>query len=167
MVLDNLAGNNLRTWLEIEALKLGTDSQRERWSHNVLPEQELLQLARAELFRGFEALERWSGRDRLHLLTRLRHSHRGEPACSATSVSLSTEDVHELGPEPWKRLKAIHAATLGVRNHPWIIRSLAEISVESRTHVARCAACGASSSRSSTKVSIAWAGRKLVREFVL
>src|SRR6185295_12666870 len=70
---------NMIVWLELEALKLGTDNQRERYSAGLLPEDELTALARTELFTGFAGLRRWAKRDHTALGEKLKHriSHAG------------------------------------------------------------------------------------------
>src|SRR5277367_1555304 len=58
--IDNyLRETNLKSHLEHEALKLGTDNQRERYAAGHLPQEELLALARESLFGSFKDIQRW------------------------------------------------------------------------------------------------------------
>jgi hypothetical protein len=164
--------NNMISWLETEALKGGTPNQRERWGANLLPDDELLKLARAELFAGFEKhkLDRWHNHDqRKYLRASLRHKQL-RTHCTADEGTLpeyELADVAELEAHQWDRLKTIQAEIRVINGHPWMFHAKQQATVESFTLWATCPRCEVEDCRSYSKVSIPWAGRVLVREFVL
>jgi hypothetical protein len=160
---------NLIPWLEAQAVSMGDDNQRERHASGVLPEDELLHLARAELFRPFADLRRWSssGRSGVNLTaSAVKHTKR----CTAkdgTGVKFETCQAGELTHDEWRSLKTIQELAVAVDAHPWMRRAGAKVTIESQTHWATCARCEAEACRSSAKVSIQWAGRILTREYAL
>jgi len=161
---------NMIVWLELEALKLGTDNQRERYSAGLLPEDELTALARTELFTGFAGLRRWAKRDHTALGEKLKHriSHAGA-AClnNPDHPDLETTDAEELEADEWNTLKHIQAMADIVTRHHWLVRSHGSVQIKPSTHWATCKSCKAETSRSSAKVTIEWAGRLLTREYAL
>lgn len=161
-------------WLEHEALVLGTENQRERWRAGVLPEDELLQIARAELFKGFGQFTRWhSNHGRREMLLGKRPAKHSatcttrDYVTSAWHYLFEVADVAELDGPQWETLKQIQDAAEAVCVHPWMVRQGRRAEVESCTHWATCKECKAEVSRSVAKVSIPWAGHILVREFSL
>lgn len=168
-IVKDMQAQNLVTYLELQALTLGTDSQRERHVAGVLPEDEIVQLAHAELFKGFAAFPRWNGRVRTRMLQALRHAKecpRGKSFSRAWGA-FEVHDVAELGAEQWERLKQILAMVAAVNVHPWLAGPGLAAFASSMSHWLTCPDCQAEEVRSLTKVSIPWAGRVLVREFQL
>ncbi len=171
-ISERINANNIITWLETEALKLGTDNQRERWAAMLLPEDEILQLARAELYKGFEGLPRWNTReDRREMAISMKHRygcvHDNHGAAWAGSDRYEVADVAELTAKEWERLKKIQALTDALRVHPWLFRAEVVATVESHTHWLTCPGCEVEVTRSVSKVSIPWADHILVREYAL
>lgn len=162
-----IAADNMAVWLETEALKLGTDNQRERWRAHLLPDDEILQLARAELFKGFANLVRWNSSDIRRELTQELRGKRHEHGCANDRPELEVADVSELTAEQWDRYKNLGAITDALNMHPWMFRQKASATISSFTHWATCLGCGAEVCASGAKVSVPWAGRTLVREFRL
>lgn len=165
--LPDIIPDNLTTWLELEALKLGTDNQRERWRAQLLPDDEILQLARAELFKGFANIPRWHSGEVRDELAKVLRGKRHDHGCANDRPEFEVADVGELGAGAWDNLKRIAAITDAVNMHPWMFRQKATATLVSFTHWATCLGCGMEVCASGTKVSIPWAGRTLVREFRL
>jgi hypothetical protein len=135
----------------------GNLNQMERHLAGLLPDDELLTLARGVLFAPFTAYKRWiklSPGDLMH-----RRGCRGV-------VSFTTHSAPDLTAEEWSRYKtirdAVHAANGGVLK-PY--GALGE--VELVEHVGTCAPCGAECSARSVSIRIEWAGRPLSREYSL
>lgn len=170
-VVAAMQDQNLITWLELEALKHGTENQRERHLANVLPEDELTQIARAVLFKDFgnirrpdgTELSRWASRN----LSALGYSlkHRGD-AHSHPHIDYEHCDLTESTADEWTTIKAVNQVAESLRHHPWLERG-GMVTVTTTTHWATCTVCQAEACKSSIKVSIAWAGRVLVREYAL
>lgn len=163
---DQIRTDNLTTWLEIEALKLGSDNQRERWAAHLLPDDEIAQLARAELYKGFERCERWHTSE-VRPAMRNKLTGRHTPQCPGVPLEFEIADVAELAADEWDTLKKLHDLVVAVNMHPWMFRQKAEAQIASFTHWVTCKNCQAEVCRSGAKVSIPWAGRILVREFKL
>lgn len=151
--------------MELAALlRRGNDSQRERHAANLLPEDELTALARAELFDCFKPFRRWAGRDREALIGKIRHAN----WCGGVRhIDTETTEVTEIGAEEWEALKQITTIADAQKTHPWLAYSIDPISILKSTHWATCSACKAEVCRSSAKITIRWAGRELVREYAL
>lgn len=162
-----IASDNLITWLETEALRQGTENQRERWREQLLPEDEILQLARAELFKGFAEFKRWHSKDVRVELARAMLGKRHEHGCAFDPPEFEVVDVGELTAEQWDTFKRIGALADAVNMHPWMFRQKASATVTGFAHWATCLGCGLELSAAGAKVSIPWAGRTLVREFRL
>lgn len=162
-----LRHDNLVAWLETEAIKNGTDNQRERWAAGLLPEDELLQLARAELFAGFEGMARWHTNEvRKEMRAKLHHAD----TCRTTATLPEFEvcEIAELGAAEWDTLKKLTLAVSRLNNeHEWLVRQRGNATLEAFTHWATCIGCEMELARSGAKISIPWAGRTLVREFRL
>lgn len=165
---NELAMSNMTTWLETEALKSGTANQRERWAAQLLPEDEILQLARAELYKGLD-LNRWHNHDqRKYLRASLRHTKSyGGVLCSQPAPEYEVAELAELGEHEWNNLKKLQAHVDGINDHPWLFRANQKATLSTFTLWATCPHCEAEICRSGAKVSIPWAGRTLVREYVL
>lgn len=169
--VDNMKADNLTTWLELEAVSLGSENQRERHMAGVLPDDELTALARTELFKGFGEFRRWAGRDRAGMRFALKHktSKANPTPCvvNQEAIELETDDATELGPDEWNTLKRIQSTVQAMKDHPWIHRGNCPVSIVSSTHWATCQICKSEMFRSSVKVTIHWAGRELTREYSL
>lgn len=169
-ILSNLNEQNMVTHLEQEALKHGTDNQRERWLHKVLPEDELLQLARAELFRWLDDVPRWaSGDGRKDMRNAMRH----DKACDwrthhvVPKVIFEVLSACEMNAKEWALHKHLRELGDATRLHPWLTCSGGAVKIETCVHWAECTECYAEELRHVAKVSITWAGRVLVREYLL
>lgn len=149
--------------LEAAAAHLGTDNQRERFAAGLLPEDELLALARGELYRPFDGLPRW-GKYTLVRVADIRHT----PKCEGHDKDVVFESCQagELSHDEWVAYRALQAARDIAALHPWL-SSPGAITLEPMGHFATCTACDAEVCRMSAKVIVKWAGRELVREYVL
>ncbi len=175
--------DNHRAWQESRALERGTVSQRERHAAGVLPEQELLELARTELFRPFALFAKRTPMN----FASIAHPRNGAGIwkCLATPrASGPVRDANELinwetkhGTELTEReantLKSINHASREAERHPWLrppvlgIVSPEVVGVSPREHVGTCQVCSCTTYERSALVSIYWAGRTLSREYVL
>jgi hypothetical protein len=157
--------------LEAAAAKLGTTNQQERFAAGLLPEDELLALARAELFKPFETLaqhgvKRW-GKDTKVRPSEIRHDSRGRCDMRHESeITYETCQAGELTHDEWEVYRLVMTARDEAAKHPWLA-STAAVTIEPLAHFATCTACQAEASRMSVKATIKWAGRELVREYLL
>ena len=171
---------NLHAWQERQALHdRGTSDQRLRWITCLLPEEELLHIARAELFRPFGLLTK----RRQMVFADIDHPKNASgiwtclkvPICGiATSRSLSELVEWATVPNPsliegeYRTLLRIHAGTSELLRHPWMAGAGNDVvSVEVREHTATCKMCGRGTFERSALVTVQWAGRNLSREYVL
>lgn len=168
-----------RAWQERQALAVGTCNQRERWACGYLPEAELLELARNELFGPFGLLMQ----RRKMVFAAIAHpkDERGIWRCvgkflETIGTSLdelvvwSTSTNSTLTSVEWLTLGRIRQAVAEVVRHPWMGRApghVEEVGVQVREHRGVCKRCGQAASQRSALVSIQWAGRVLSREYVL
>ena len=162
---------NVRIWQEHEVLKHASTNQRQRYAAGLLPDEELADLARHELFLPFAMFTR---RQKLKATAvphpRLQSS--GKIVCGDDPPV--TWESHELGPDgaltqdQWQTVLRLEAALKEVRVHPWLApSSLASVRVCLRVHTGRCSACNHHITQSTAMVEIDWAGRTLSREYVL
>lgn len=167
-----LNAENMRTWLESCALEHGTPNQRERWLANVLPDDELLALARAELFKPLDGVKRWRKIEVSHV------RHRGEkchamllgdmtPAIKFETVDPTKQPASGISHEEWRAFKVIRDGVVIMQMHEWLRRSGGSVEVQCQTHRATCTACRQVTERTSAIVRVTWAGRTLVREYAL
>lgn len=162
----NMRANNLVTWLQFEALALGTDNQRERFKEHALPTEELLALARGELYKPLEGWTRWKNRD-LHA-REVRH----EGSCAGrhndvTYSSIGGASLPPMDGDAWNRLTELRHAVNQISVHEWLTRSHVKVDIEVTKHEARCSQCRRVAVRYTARVMIPWATHKLVREYVL
>ncbi len=153
-----------RSKLEEQATALGTTNQRARFAVGALPEIEILELARAELFRPLNGFARWAGRDRERIGHDLQHAN----SCSGARVSFDAETddmAFDMKAREWGVFKQIYAIVAGIQQHPWLAASGATILLVANW--AQCSTCLAEAVRFSAKVTIRWADRDLVREYAL
>jgi hypothetical protein len=163
-----MQADNLKTWLELQALEHGTPDQRARYVQGALPEEEILQIARAILFKPFGAFERWTtGRERDRMIKALRHGY----GCPHTDDSYEWEmlafEVADAPTVERANLAAIQAMADGAEIHPWLNQTGGKLRVEAHTYWVTCKGCEAESARSNAKVIITWGERELVREYAL
>lgn len=146
---------------EIAAVATGTPNQQERYAVGLLPEEELLQLARVQLYGNFK-FPRWSGRDRDRMLKEFKHG--GGAPCFGRE-KFETTAVGEMNADEWAMFKRMTVAAGHANQHEWL--DAAAVSVQPIAHWLTCDECEAELCKISVKVSIAWAGRTLVREYAL
>jgi hypothetical protein len=159
--------------LETLAVRLGTTNQQERFAAGMLPEDELLALARAELFKPFELLamdgvKRW-GKDTKVKISEIRHERTCEERedASPQAILFETCQAGELKHGEWETYRRFQTTRDIAAEHPWLARVARGVLLEPLAHFATCSVCQAEASRMSVKVTIHWAGRELVREYVL
>lgn len=160
--------------LEREALaKRGTDNQRARYAEMLLPEDELLAVARAELFAPFERFQVF----RPMKPKECRHTDR---RCHGW-IEFETRPAGELTDDEFETLSEIRRAAEIASDHHWIARSrviagakfqidpdhIQAVVVEPTTHWGTCRTCKHETLRSTARVFIIWAGRSLCREYRL
>lgn len=170
---------NLRTHLALELLqKCGSEDQIARYARGALPVDELLTMARAELFAPFGGmdLKRFAkSREMVSLHRRIAHSK------DCPEIGRDDSEIHEIDlpalvqtPAEQKHLDMLVAhATTAARHEFLQTKFLLDPSagdallIETRTYRATCAACRAHASCTAAKVSIRWAEHTLVREWLL
>jgi hypothetical protein len=142
-----------RKFLELH----GTENQMERHLAGLLPEDELLGLARNVLFSPFSGFKRWiklSPADLMH-----RRGCRG-------NVSFTTYSAPDLTADEWARYKTVRDA-VSVASSDALKPYDVEIGVDLVEHVGVCEACANECSARSVSIRIEWAGRPLSREYSL
>ena len=136
----------------------GTDNQRERYAVGLLPEDELLALARYELFLPFAPFRRWAKLE----VGDVRH----ERNCNGGVVTFSTCEPGSLTHDEWSLFKqitvAIDAANGGALKWHGVTATFALVE-----HVGRCSVCQAEAFGRAANIRIEWAGRPLSREYAL
>lgn len=176
-VLPRMQYDNLVAWLETEALALGTDNQRERYAAGVLPDDELLQLARAVVFKGFD-FPRWHAREGRDGMARsFRHARTCTKVDSLAKRALQSKvwvadhfevtDVGDMSAREWEVSRKIIDMVTALNMHPWMLNQGMVAWVDTCAHWLTCPDCKAEQRRAVAKVSVPWAGRTLVREFLL
>lgn len=156
--------DHTRTWLELEALKLGTQSQRDRWRDNLLPEEEILKLARDELYKPLADIPRWT---KTHKLKPHDVRHMTDCALVAHTVQMSVEPAGALDENAYESLRRVRDAIKVALDHPWCQTADLGFAVLPRMHVAECLLCHAKEYRFSVLVTCKWADRILTREYAL
>ncbi len=136
----------------------GTPNQIERWSANLLPEDELLVIARTTFFEPFNEYRRWQKL----LLQDLQH----EKHCTGGHVAFSTRPPTDLTHDEWNLLKKI-AITVAAANIGPLREYNVEAHVEPVEHVGVCGRCLAEVYGRAASIRIDWAGRPLSREYTL
>lgn len=154
--------------LEREVVKLGTDNQRSRHAEGQLPEDELLCIARGELFKPFDRFRPWHNRN-----LRAQSVRHADKMCRG-HIKFETCEPDGMSHDEWEVLADLRRAADIAADHHWIIRSAKLVTdarelvvVEPLMHFAACVACKSEESRASAKIHIAWAGRVLTREYAL
>lgn len=169
MTTDNYPTSPTMRELELAAVKLGTKNQQERFAAGLLPEDELLALARAELFRPFDGYRRWA-KDTKVRASEIRHKRdceeASDPMTSDEAIVFETCLAGDLTHDEWEVYREMGCARDEAAKHPWLA-SMASVVIEPIAHFATCTVCQGEASRMSVKIIIEWAGRKLTREYVL
>lgn len=172
--------------LERPALELGRPDQRERWEARVLPEDEILFLARNELFKPFDGLPRWNSRSGRNNATIRWGDVRHKSDCAyrkakyedwepyverlknQNAIRFEATPADELDANRWAALKHVMVLARRASLHPWLATSAGqEFAVAPRAHWATCTMCAEEVFKVSALVSVQWAGRLLSREYVL
>jgi len=167
-----------RRELERLAVELGSDHQRKRFHAGVLPESEILALARGELYTPFlmardpfrnAPIERWHtrvARDAMGEAFRHRDGCRHRARWWRPSHFEVTE-IDELDHREWDNLEQLQAALATANEHPWIVAEGTPAVLETLQHWLTCPVCDNENRRSVAKVTIQWAGYIFVREYAL
>jgi len=171
--------DNLSWWQEAEAVKTkGLEDQRARWNAGRLPEYELLELARPELFSSFRMLIRRQKmvfatidhpKDAQGILTCLKGPVDWERLTQRASdlVTWSTSPHPALSVTEQRTLHYIETTASELATHAWLARSTDAITVQSREHRGVCKMCQRTATERSALVQVRWAGRTLSREYLL
>jgi hypothetical protein len=163
---EQVSQDNLRTWQEVEALKIGSSSQRDRWGSGCLPEDELLLLAREELFRPMSLIPRRRRRGP----SAIRHIGDMFACMVDGEIPVEWEVLPEpqLDDEQWTTFRRVLTACEAVRRHAWMQHDRPEsVRMALREHRGRCKTCERTTSEAGVLVEIDWAQRLLSREYVL
>jgi hypothetical protein len=137
----------------------GSENQYERFMAGLLPESELMSLARHHLFAPFAEFRRWAkieDRD-------MRH----ERTCAGGEVRFITQKPDTLTHDEWSIFKKIGAAVSVANNARPFAANNITATVELVEHVGRCSACEAEVYGRAASIRIIWAGRPLSREYTL
>lgn len=160
---------NIRAWLEHQAIEHATERQVELYREGRLPQEEILQIARAVLFKPFGQFERWAlSHERQKMIRQIRHVITCDPSYRDYDRSVEDGDgrFEPTGAEA-SNLAMLCAAALGAGQHPWLERTGGTVKVDPYTHWLSCTKCEGETSRSSAKVTITWGEHELVREYAL
>jgi len=176
-ITERLQTANLIAWQETEAIRTAGDPhQRQAWVMGTLPESELLDLARAHLFRAFSHLQRYR---RLTFRAVPHPKEDGLTRCALNApagtvdamVTWTTTPRPELVGTQWLSLNRIRDAMRDAERHPWHemdgLAGGSRVFVEVRQHRGVCSQCQGETSQNSALVTIHWAGRVLSREYAL
>lgn len=171
-----LRRDNLVTWQEMEAVRLGTEDQRERYGAGALPDEELCRIARSVLFTAFDG---FLPRKKL-TASAIGHPRRQDsqvwlcatPGAADHSafpipVTWSTMPSPVLTPSEWVTLTRMNRAVNDTNRHPWLVDAPISATIATRIHKGVCQRCQREAAQASALVTIAWAGRTLSREYVL
>jgi len=144
---------------EVRFVKVyGSENQYERMRAGLLPEDELLALARYELFLSFASFRRW---EKLNA-NDVRH----ERNCNGGEVKFATTTPGSLTHDEWATFKqitaAVDAANGGVLNGERVSATISLVE-----HVGRCSVCNAETFGRAVNIRIEWNGRPLSREYTL
>lgn len=151
------------TWLEAQALVAGSDNQRARWNAGVLPDDELTELARTELFAPLVRFKRWEKIPASHVP---HQTHLGL-GCGGDQVKFQTGDPTAIEGAEWDRLQMITSTAATINRHAWMKHAKTTVEVTPVLHTATCEICIAQKQAISVVVRIPWAGRLLTRQYAL
>ncbi len=176
-----LRADNIRMYLALEAVKLGTPEQQRLYREGRLPDEEILALARHELFFALQAFERWSlSHEKPKMVRQVRHvvgcdperrdyKHEVEAARPPGAIGWppgprAADDLTDVEASNLRTLRAIVELIAG---HQWLVNTGGTVTVSVFTHWVSCTTCDGDTARTSAKVSIQWGERELVREYAL
>jgi len=161
--------DNLTTWLELEAVKLGSQNQRERWTNHLLPEDELAALARTELFGEFENLKRWRNISEAEADEHILHDQVCVQSDDAPDIAFeTTTHVKALTHGQWESYKLVQEAIdRTLATHPWCHQGGCKLVLATKAHTATCRRCKRCITHFTALVNATWAGRILSREYLL
>lgn len=161
-----LHDRNMRTWLESSAAMLGSPQQRERYTRREMSDDELLLLARNEIFKGFLQFDKWTPIK----FTDVEH----EPTCRAKmTVGINVHDApipavaSMTNDEIDTMARMQHVIEIMWEQHAWFRQPGTKPYLKIKVHTAMCSHCKSEVSRKSALVRAPWAGRILTREFRL
>jgi hypothetical protein len=168
--------DNLITWQETEAVRIGTSDQRERYIAGLLPDEELCRIARDALFVPFGD---FALRKKMTVAA-IGHPRRPDSQvwrCVAPDMTegpslpipivWSTMPSSVLSPPEWRTLTEMNRAVNEVNRHPWLVDAPAGATLSTRVHRGVCQRCQREAEQTAALVTIAWAGRTLSREYAL
>jgi hypothetical protein len=148
-----------RDWTEHEMLvNHGTDNQQERWEAGLLPEPELLQLARYVLFLPFASFRRWVKLE----AGDMRHGK----DCTGGATTFATRFPGSLTHDEWSNFRKITEAVDAANEGPIGVHGVVAVIVLVE-HVGICSICPAQIYGRAASIRIEWAGRPLSREYSL
>jgi len=163
-LVERLQADNVASWQESEALK-GHPEMYQRWGHGLLPESELLDVARDELFKPMAAFPRRKRLGDTAVPHRGGCSYDGDPEYL---VTWRTDHGPSLTRTQYARLAMREAVTQRIADHPWLRLSPRNcVTTQVRDHIGTCTVCRQSVSQRSVLVTVQWAGRTLSREYLL
>lgn len=136
----------------------GDENQQERYTAGLLPENELLMLARTVLFAPFSCFHRWEKID----FTEVKH----DKACNGGRVTFTTRTPDTLDAAEWTKFKSITALVSRANQGPLHERGV-QATVELVEHVGSCSHCKAEVFGRAASIRIEWAGHRLSREYTL
>lgn len=179
-LVEQMRVDNLRGWLESEAVKLLTDEQQRRHEQGQLAEEELLTAARHEIFRPF-TLPRWKPlkwNAVQHVAGCVSGPYgwtdaSGNPAPGHVELHSQLEDIYRKDPSDdrwWVSADvagSVRSMSDEASRHPWLARSSAVPVCLLNHHVAVCRVCSSKLEARSVIVRVEWAGRILSREYAL
>lgn len=135
----------------------GTSNQRERWTADLLPEDELLTIVRAVLFEPFVSFRRWQ--------KLFPQDVKHDKSCSGGAIVFRTRSPDDLTAGEWAIYQEIGRAAHG--QHKLFAHYGANFLVELIEHVGACTVCPAEVFGRAASIRIEWAGRQLSREYSL
>lgn len=136
----------------------GTDNQYERFVAGLLPEGELLMLARTVLFAPFSCFNRWTKID----FSEVKH----DKACNGGRVTFTTREPDNLNSVEWTKFKSITTLVSRANQGPLHERGV-QATASLVEHVGTCSVCGAEVFGRAARIHIDWAGHPLSREYTL
>lgn len=135
----------------------GTANQLERYRAGLLPDDELLSLARQVLFQPFGIFKRWSKLG----YGDLKH----DKGCRRGMVTFTTRPAPDLDHGEWAMYKKIRDTVFAVDS---VLRTYsARGQCDIIEHIGSCSGCRAEVFGRSAAIRIEWAGHPLSREYAL
>ena len=155
--------------LEALALEKGSENQRDRHAKKLLPEAELAQLARAELYAPLAGFQRWpmirAGQVRHDYDCRVRYLTLAQ---QTDLCKFASGEGGQIDHDAYETLDKIEKAADAIRAHPWLRACAGKVDVSVYYHSAQCTLCvGPVVVKHSAIVRVNWAWRVLAREYSL